>query len=126
NHLIYITFGEQNGSVYATQVKQLLNYWSLKIDWRVTLIQIADEENLKDLNPNVQKIYIKRKFKLLLLNHKKSYLKEINENLNLQLSDNIFFNSRGGSAYLVASSYIKTYNIAPVCNNLDVRGTIEE
>lgn len=125
NYLIYTTFGEQSGSVYATQVIQLLNYWSKRKNWKVTLIQIADDFCFDGLEPEVDHIYIKRNFKLLISLHKKRYIELIKNQLSIN-NDNLYFNSRGISAYSITSSFIKTYNIKYLCNNLDIRGTIEE
>ena len=126
NHLIYFTFGEQSGSVYATQVKQLLNHWSRREDWKVTLIQIADEENFTELDPTVDRIYVKRKFKFLLPFQKSDYNSQIRKLLNIDLSDKLYFTSRGSSAFLLASYFIDNQKLNVKCNNLDVRGTIEE
>lgn len=126
NHLTYITFGEQDGSVYDTQVKQLLNYWIKRDNWKVTLIQIADAANFNGLDSDVEQIYLKRKLKVLFSIHKKKYVQQINKLLSIDNKDNLFFNSRGGTAYSIVSNYINTYDINYKCNNLDVRGTIEE
>lgn len=126
NHLVYFTFGEQQGSVYATQVKQLLNYWSKKEDWKVTLIQIADEKNFKDLELPIARIFIKRKFKLLLSYHMNTYTDKIKSELSLNDKDTFYFSSRGTSAFLIASNFNKICGLNVKCNNLDVRGTIEE
>lgn len=126
NHLIYSTFGEQSGSVYATQVKQLLNHWSRKEGWKVTLIQIADEENFTELDSTVDRIYVKRKFKLLLPFQKSDYNNQIRKMLEIDLSDKLYFTSRGSSAFLLASYFIDNQKLNVKCNNLDVRGTIEE
>src|SRR5690625_1892071 len=125
-HLIYTTFGEQNGSVYSTQVKQLLNFWSKRKNWKVTLIQIADQEDFSDLVEEVEQIYIKRRFKLLFSFHRDIYIKEINQKLCISLEDTLYFNSRGESAYIISSNYIKKKGLNPKCNNIDIRGTIEE
>jgi hypothetical protein len=126
NHLIYTTFGEQRGSVYATQVIQLLNYWSKRENWKVTLIQIADVFCFDELESEVDRIYIKRDFKLLLAVHKNRYVKLIKKQLLINNNDDLYFNSRGGSAYSIASCFIKSYDFKYKCNNLDIRGTIEE
>lgn len=126
NHLVYFTFGEQNGSVYDTQVKQLLNYWSRKDNWKVTLVQIADEQNFKELESGVTQIYIKRRFKLLLPFHVNGYLQKIRDNLKFDSNDSLYFNSRGASAFLIASKVDKIYKLNVKSNNLDIRGTIEE
>lgn len=125
-HLVYFTFGEQQGSVYATQVKQLLNYWARRGSWKVTLVQIADEENFLDLDEQVERVFIKRKFKLLFKYHLNSYAKEITSALNLEKTNSIYFNSRGDSAHSIASFLNKKLNLNVAYNNLDIRGTIEE
>lgn len=126
NHLVYFTFGEQNGSVYDTQVKQLLNYWSKKNDWKVTLVQIADEPNFKGLEPGVIQISVKRRFKLLFSFHIGAYQREIKNSLKFDNNDRLYFNSRGVSAFLIASKIHATCQFDVQCNNLDIRGTIEE
>src|SRR5690606_29218678 len=126
NHLIYTTFGEQSGSVYATQVKQLLNYWSKREDWKVTLIQIADNRNFTELDSKVEQIYIKRKFKLLLSIHDDFYIKQISQKIDINTNHTLFFTSRGSSAFLLASHLIRVQKLKVKCNNLDIRGTIEE
>lgn len=126
NHLIYATFGEHSGSVYATQVIQLLNYWSKRKNWKVTLIQIADEKYFDDLDSEVNYIYIKRYFKLLLPSQKKKYIELIKKQILLDSKDNLYFNSRGELIYSLISSFIKAYDINYICNNFDIRGTTEE
>lgn len=126
NHLIYTTFGEQEGNVYSTQVKELLNYWSLKDDWKVTLIQISDNKNFKGLSSKVEKIYIKRKFRILIGLHEKAYVKYINNLLKINDDDTLFFNSRGVFSFSIITKYQQIKKINPKCNNLDIRGTIEE
>ncbi len=126
NHLVYFTFGGQEGSVYATQVKQLLNYWCKRHGWKVTLIQIADDRNFNDLDLAIEQIFIKRKSKLLFSFQFKAYLRTIKKELQFRPEDTLYFNSRGASAFLIATKFIEVYNLDVQCNNLDVRGTIKE
>lgn len=126
NHLVYFTFGGQEGSVYATQVKQLLNYWCKRHGWKVTLIQIADDRNFNDLDLTIEQIFIKRKSKLLFSFQFNAYLRTIKKELQFRPEDTLYFNSRGASAFLIATKFIEVYNLDVQCNNLDVRGTIKE
>jgi|SRR5690554_1653433 len=126
NHLVYFTFGEQEGSVYATQVKQLLNYWAKKENWKITLFQIADKSNLNGLDPTISCYFIKRKLRVLIPYHIKYYCNEIKNKLEIDKKNKIYFNSRGVFAYSIATSFLEKSNLKADVNNLDIRGTIEE
>lgn len=128
-HLIYVTYGQETSSVYATQVIELLNTWiDIEDTWKITLIQISDSEMFEGLDERVNRIHVKRKAKFLLNKHKNEYVTEIYSNLNHkeETHQSIFFNSRGSFAYSIITEFIKKYNIKCKINNLEVRGITEE
>lgn len=125
-HLVYFTFGEQNGNVYSTQVIQLLNHWSEREGWKITLVQIADTLNFGELKANIHPIFIKRKFKMLLPFQTEYYSSKVLKQLFFDELDDVFFTSRSTSAFSIARSIQLKVSSRVKCNNLDIRGTIEE
>lgn len=126
NHLIYVTYGEESSSVYTTQVIELLNNWSKRPNWKVTLVQISFSEMFSELREQVEKIHIKRKHKFLFKTDTDKYIKEIKSQINFNNNDKMFFNSRGIFAYTISTSFLNKYNINSKINNLDNRGVTEE
>lgn len=126
NHLLYITYGENSGNVYRTQVIELLNSWIKKPNWKVSLIQVANDEMFEGLDEKVDRVFIKRKNKILLGSDIKCYCKEIIETDIFKHSDKIYFNSRGYFAYNISLKLIEKYGINYKINNLDIRGISEE
>ena len=125
-HLIYLTFGETTGTVYKTQVIELINEWSKREKWKVTLVQIADNKMFTNLNSNVEKIYIRRNKKLLSKRDIDEYCEQLNKAIKLNNNDKIYFNSRGYFAYNISRNFLNKYKINYKANNLDVRGISEE
>ncbi|NLL64109.1 MAG: glycosyltransferase family 4 protein [Ruminococcaceae bacterium] len=125
NHLVYITYGENKGNVYRTQVIELLNAWIKRPGWKISLIQIANGKMFEGLDGKVDRIFIERRNKLLLNSDIKYYCNSIRNQFNFT-SESLFFNSRGYFAYNISVHLVQKFNTEHIINNLDVRGVSEE
>lgn len=125
-HLIYTTYGENTGTVYKTQVIELLNNWAQKKDWKITLIQIADNVMFDSLSDKISRISIRRNSKLLNKRYVKEYIKSISSKLEIENGELVYFSSRGYFAFNIINKFIEIQNIRYNINNIDVRGVSEE
>lgn len=125
-NLIYFTYGEETSSAYRTQVIELLNNWSNRPNWKVTLVQVSFSEMFSGLNNQVTKIHIKRERRFPINSDKKKYVKKLLTKIELNDDGKVYFNSRGGFAYTISKMFAKKLDIDCAVNNMDIRGIEEE